>query len=150
MQKISRCCQCYFRWTLIQVIAWRLTIVHDEVIKWKHFSRYWPFVRWIPHTKASDAEFWCFLWSTSWINGWVNNHDAGDLRCNRAHYDVIVMKYYIPWNIHTAMLCLFCYDHIIRLFLWRIQPYNVRYVSGAIIWLQIRCRWIIITVFFTR
>ena len=19
--------------------------------------------RWIPHTKASDAEFWCFIWS---------------------------------------------------------------------------------------
>ena len=35
---------------------------HDDVIKWKHFPRNWPFVRgihrsrWIPHTKASDAE----------------------------------------------------------------------------------------------
>ena len=38
--------------------------VHDDVIKWKHFPRYWPFVRGIPHTKASDAELWCFLWST--------------------------------------------------------------------------------------
>ena len=42
---------------------------HDDVIKWKHFPRYWPFVRgihrsrWIPSTKASDAELWCFLWS---------------------------------------------------------------------------------------
>ena len=42
---------------------------HDDVIKWKHFPRYLPFVRgihrsrWIPHTKASDAELWCFLWS---------------------------------------------------------------------------------------
>ena len=26
-----------------------------------------------------------------WINGWVNNREAGDLRCDRAHYDVIVM-----------------------------------------------------------
>ena len=38
---------------------------HDDVIKWKHFPRYWPFVRgihrWIPLTKASDAELWCFL-----------------------------------------------------------------------------------------
>ena len=25
------------------------------------------------------------------INGWVNNHEAGDLRRNPAHYDVIVM-----------------------------------------------------------
>ena len=37
----------------------------------KHFPRNWPFVRgihrsrWIPHTKASDAELWCFLWSAS-------------------------------------------------------------------------------------
>ena len=44
---------------------------HDDVIKWKHFPRNWPFVRgihrsrWIPHTKASDAELWCFLWYVS-------------------------------------------------------------------------------------
>ena len=37
----------------------------------KHFPRNWPFVRgihrsqWIPHTKANDAELWCFLWSAS-------------------------------------------------------------------------------------
>ena len=28
-----------------------------------------------------------------WINGWVNNHEAGDLRRYRAHYDVIVMEF---------------------------------------------------------
>ena len=27
----------------------------------------------------------------AWINGWVNNREAGDLRRNRAHYDVVVM-----------------------------------------------------------
>ena len=47
--------------------------------------------RWIRLTKASDAELWCFLWSPPWINGWVNNHEASDLRCHRAHYDVIAM-----------------------------------------------------------
>ena len=26
-----------------------------------------------------------------WINGWVNNHEAGDLRPYHAHYDVTVM-----------------------------------------------------------
>ena len=48
--------------------------------------------RWIPRTKASDAELWCFLWSAPWINGWVNNREAGDSRCHLAHYDVIVME----------------------------------------------------------
>ena len=42
--------------------------------------------RWIPRTKASDAMF-----SLISINGWVNNHEAGDLRPYRAHYDVTVM-----------------------------------------------------------
>ena len=49
--------------------------------------------RWIPFTKASDAELWCFLWSAPWINGWVNNHEAGDLRRHCAHYDGIVMSW---------------------------------------------------------
>ena len=26
-----------------------------------------------------------------WINGWVNNGEAGDFRRHRAHYDVTVM-----------------------------------------------------------
>ena len=44
-------------------------LCHDDVIKWKHFPRYWPFVRGIHRSpvnslhKASDAERWCFLWS---------------------------------------------------------------------------------------
>ena len=45
----------------------------------------------IPRTKATDAELWCILWSAPWINGWVNNREAGDLRRHCAHYDVTVM-----------------------------------------------------------
>ena len=38
--------------------------IHDDVIKWKQFPRYWPFGRGIHRSsKASDAELWCFLWS---------------------------------------------------------------------------------------
>ena len=89
-------------------------IFHDDVIKWKHFPRYWPFVgeftghRWIPLTKASDAELWCFLWSAPWINGWVNNREDGDLRRHRAHYDVIVMSSMINlehWGNRKMDLC---------------------------------------------
>ena len=32
------------------------------------------------------------------LNSWINNGEAGDLRCYRAHYDVIVMK--IPFIRH--------------------------------------------------
>ena len=48
--------------------------------------------RWTPHTKASDAEFLMFSLICVWMNGWVNNREAGDLRCHRGHYDVNVMN----------------------------------------------------------
>ena len=40
----------------------------------------------------------------AWINGWVNNREAGDLRRHRAHYDVSVMfknftTGYLSWVI---------------------------------------------------
>ena len=70
---------------------------HDDVIKWKHFPRNWPFVRRIhrspvnsPH-KGQWRGALMFSLIRVWINGWVNTREAGDLRCNRAHYDVIVM-----------------------------------------------------------
>ena len=47
--------------------------------------------RWIPRTKASDAEHWCFSLICAWINGWVINGGVGDLSRHRAHYDVTVM-----------------------------------------------------------
>ena len=50
--------------------------------------------QWIPHTKANDAELWCFSLICVWIDGWVNNGQAGDLRRYRAHYDVTVMMKY--------------------------------------------------------
>ena len=54
--------------------------------------------RWILRTKASDVELWCFF-ICAWLNGWVNNGQAGDFRRHRAHYDFIVMgnRNYSPW-----------------------------------------------------
>ena len=70
---------------------------HDAVIKWKHFPRYWPFVR-IIHRSAVDSPHkcqWCgalmFSLIFAWTNGWTNNQDAGDLRRHSAHHDVNVM-----------------------------------------------------------
>ena len=46
-------------------------VIHDDVIKWKHFPRYWPFVRGIHRSpvnsqhKSQWRELWCFLWSAS-------------------------------------------------------------------------------------
>ena len=55
---------------------------------WKHFPRYWTFVRWIHRSSVNPPHKGC-----AWINSWVNNLKAGDLRRHRAHYNVIVMAY---------------------------------------------------------
>ena len=68
-------------------------LCHDDVIKWKHFPRYWPFVR-SPANSAHKGQWrgaLMFSLICVWINGWVNNREAGDLRRHCAHYDVIVM-----------------------------------------------------------
>ena len=46
--------------------------------------------RWIPLTKGCVG-VWVSSLIYAWINGWVNNREAGDLRRHRAHYDVTVM-----------------------------------------------------------
>ena len=76
-----------------------LFIDHD-VIKWKHFPRYWPFVRGIHRSPVNSLHKgqWrgalMFSLICARINGLVNNVEAGDLRRHRAHYDVIVMCIY--------------------------------------------------------
>ena len=84
---------------------------HDDVIKWKHFPRYWTFVRGIPRSPVNSPHKgqWrralMFSLICDWINGWVNTREAGDLRRHRAHYDVTVMGCQKTWavdKIHTT------------------------------------------------
>ena len=75
-------------------------VLHVDVVNWKHFPRYWPFVR---GNSPFTGEFprkgqWRGAWMISLIctriNGWVNNREAGDLRRHHAQYDVTVMRCY--------------------------------------------------------
>ena len=74
-------------------------LTQGDVIKWKHFPRYWPFLRGIHRSPVNSRHNgqWrgalMFSLICVWINGWVNNREAGDLRRHRAHYDVTVMSY---------------------------------------------------------
>ena len=70
----------------------------DDVIRWKHFPRYWPFVRGIhqspvnsPHKCKCRRALMISLICAK-INSWVNNQDAGDLRRHHVYYDVTVME----------------------------------------------------------
>ena len=81
---------------------------HDDVIKWKHFPRYWPFVRGIhrspvnsPH-KGQWRGTLLFSLICARINCRVNSREAGELRRNRAHYGVIVMLSVITILLKTT------------------------------------------------
>ena len=71
--------------------------MRDDVIKRKHFPRYWPFVRVFcpspvisPHRgQWRGALLFSLIWA--FTNSWVNNRDAGDLKRHGANYDVIVI-----------------------------------------------------------
>ena len=96
---------------LILRFSFVIMILHGDVIKWKHFPRYWPFVRGIhrspvnsPH-KGQWRGALMFSLICAWINGWVNNREAGDLRRHRDHYDVIAMNHLKPTgNWHSFYL----------------------------------------------
>ena len=89
--------KCFFIAYPVQLVL--VYVNHDDVIKWKHFPRNWPFVREIhrspvnfPH-KGQWRGALMFSLIYAWINDWVNNCEAGDLRSQHGHYDVIVMRH---------------------------------------------------------
>ena len=121
---------------LALIFAHRLrhrTFYHDDVIKWTHFPRNWPFVRgihrsrWIPHTKASDAELWCFFYlrlnkrlskqpwgrwfeTPSWSlsrhcnenstsYNWWDGDSVGEMKCTGCN-DICLM--FVCWKIHRV------------------------------------------------
>ena len=79
-------------------IVWLQSKSHDDVIKWEHFPRHWPFVRGVNRSPGNSPHKGLWRWALmfplicAWKNGWVNNGEAGDLRHRRAHYDINVMN----------------------------------------------------------
>ena len=104
----------------VEVTTWMSEYIlpHDDVIKWKHFLRHWPFVRGIHRSPVHSPHkgHWrgalMFSLICVWINGWVNNGEAGDLRRYRAHYDVTVMLF--NRGNHLSMACSSLLIHVRR------------------------------------
>ena len=64
---------------------------HDDVIKWKHFPRHWPFVRGIHRWPVNFPRKGNVFFDLH-LNSWANHRDAGSSRRHRIHYDVTVMQ----------------------------------------------------------
>ena len=114
-------------------LAGPMLIYHDDVIKWKKFPCYWPFVRGIHRSPVNSLHkgHWrgalMFSLICAWINGWLDNLDAGDLRRHRAHYDVIAMIINkVQWHSTGCAfigrcVCVYMYIYI-HIYLY-LQPY---------------------------
>ena len=88
-------------------------LYHDDVTKWKHFPRYWPFVRGIhqspvnsPHKDQWRGTLMFSLICTS-TYCWANHRDVAELWRHGPHYDVIVMphaicSFWLPQNLSQA------------------------------------------------
>ena len=111
-----------FEWQLIRKTH---LFHHDDVIEKKHFPRYWPFVRGTHRSPHKGQWRGALMFSLIYarINDWVNNREAGVLRRQRGHYDVIVMivfnylvhKYFnISQHIILWLYLVFClpYFHV--------------------------------------
>ena len=86
-------------------------------IKWKHFPRYWPFVRGI-HRSPVNSPYkgqWrgalMFSLICAWMNGWANTREADDLLHHHAHYGVMVMLRRVA-NARYYSCCWGRYDYI--------------------------------------
>ena len=115
--------------------------IHDDVIKWKHFPRNWPFVRGIhrspvnsPH-KGQWRGALMFSLICVWINDWVNNRAAGDLRRYRARYDVSVMYWW--WSpLFQVMVCCLTVSHYLNQ-CWFIVNQSIRNTIQILIEIRI-------------
>ena len=121
---------------------------HDEVIKWNYFLRYWPFV-WGIHRSPVNSPHkgqWhgalMFSLICIWINGWVNNCEAGDWRCYRAHYDESTgdMEYHKTSNLSCTLVDNKFVDH--SRCIWSIICLSVLFQLHLYSWLDTWLQWI--------
>ena len=77
-------------WNITQLFVVTYPSNHDDVIKWKHFPRFWPFVWGIHRSSVNSPPKGQWRGALTlplicaWINGWVSNREAGHFRCHRA------------------------------------------------------------------
>ena len=120
---------------------------HDDVIKWKPFPRYWPFVQGIhrstvtsPH-KGQWREALMFSFICASTNDCANNRDTGDLRHHCTHYDITAMNYLLyscikVWPFHPANL----YTLVIQVGL----SHFIAFCSLISSWNMVQFNWILL------
>ena len=92
---------------------------------------YWPFVRGIHRSPVPNKGQWrgalMFSLICVWINGWVNNREAGDLRRYRARYDVTVMADMRPGTVSSLV-------QVVDYLLFDTKPLSEPSLTYIVIW----------------
>ena len=118
------------------------------------FSALLPFVREIhrsplnsPH-KGQWRGALMFSLICIWINGWVNNREAGDLRSNRAHYNIIVMNKgtmviprFPPWHACAILLPKCDNIGVQRYCLYGVKRHNEHPIAFSLLKNRIKMYW---------
>ena len=100
--------------------AFEVACKHDDVIKWKHFACYWPFVQgilWSPVNSLHKGQWHralMFSLICAWIIGWINSDEASDLRQSHSHYDITVIEidHFVLALMMPEMLANFCISYM--------------------------------------
>ena len=64
LYELTLCQRCFYRRVFFENAGLNL-LPRPRFSWWRHQMGTFSGYRWIPRTKASDAELWCFLWSAS-------------------------------------------------------------------------------------
>ena len=128
--------------TIFWWLTWNIGF-HDDIIKWKHFPRFWPFVMGI-HRSPEDSPHksqWrgalMFSLICAWTNDWANNRDAGDLRRHHAHYDVTVIPIITLGKLLriSVIFCIVVFKRLMRFYA------DVRNIRDNIVWWLFKHAW---------
>ena len=114
--------QCHIRsWWHIQYNTLCMMVIHNDVVKWKHFPHNWPFVwgiHWSPVNSPYKGQCYrdlllslIYTWTS--IVYWVNNWDTSGLRCHRTQYDITVMREHLLPGVGDTI----CWKNVL-IFLW--------------------------------
>ena len=90
----------FFPWLggLLRTMAGELSVFNWTVTWWRHQMETFSSVN-----SPRKGRWRRALMIFAWLNGWVNNREAGDLRRHRAHYDIKVMEPNKRVCVHTSL-----------------------------------------------
>ena len=116
---------------------------HDDVIKWSHFPRYWPFVRgihWSPVNSLHKGQWrgaLMFSLICTWTNSWANNHyqcTSGMISLNSVVFDCQTRQ----WILYCYMKseCHNCQTELNNL--CYIRPFCCNFITWSPYWIPIK------------